>query len=100
MIDTVTPPAGATKRRPWLLAAGVLAIGLVWLGVLPWVETLPPVARHIRCQDEAEVDPSALFYTELPLVQELAHRREVLGGAAWRRGRWLHAPEKSSAESR
>jgi hypothetical protein len=99
MIGPCKPPAWPVPYRFWVLAAEVLVIGGVWLWLLPALETLAPIARHIRCQSEAGIDPSALFYTELPLVEELARRREAAGSKGCMGVRWLHTEERMFGES-
>jgi hypothetical protein len=59
-----------TQVRPsfsaWLrLAAGAVAVAVVWCGLLPRLLELEPVARHVSLMEERQVDPSAMYYTEL-----------------------------------
>lgn len=70
------PAAGV----PGLLAA--LCVGaVVWLVILPLVARGPAVGRHLRFMDDAAVNPSAMYYTELdrlPLRPSWADRHLVL----------------------
>lgn len=47
------------------LAFGFVIMAVVWCGLLPWLLTLGPVARHIGLMEERGVDPAAMYYTEL-----------------------------------
>ena len=59
--------------------AGIAAV--TWLVVLPRVGRLPPIARHVRAMEKAEVNPAAMVYTELdrlPLRPDWAHEQIML----------------------
>jgi hypothetical protein len=66
---------------PLRLAACVGIVALTWLVILPRVGRLPPIERHIRAMEEAEVNPAAMVYTELeriPFRPDWVHRQLVL----------------------
>jgi len=66
---------------PLRLAACAGIVALTWLVVLPRVGRLPPIARHVRAMEKAEVHPAAMVYTELerlPLRPDWAQRELVL----------------------
>jgi hypothetical protein len=47
------------------LLAGVVVMVIIWCGILPRLLDLPPVARHVALMEARQVDPSAMYYTEL-----------------------------------
>ena len=47
------------------LAAGAVVVIAVWCGILPRLLDLEPVARHVALMELRQVDPSAMYYTEL-----------------------------------
>lgn len=47
------------------LVAGAVVVIAVWCGLLPWLLSVAPVARHVRLMEERGVDPAAMYYTEL-----------------------------------
>lgn len=53
----------------------------VWCGLLPRVLSLEPVARHVGLMEDRDVDPAAMYYTELerlPLPPRWVADRVVL----------------------
>ena len=64
---TATSPRTATVTGPaaaWL-AAGIAAIGCVWCGLLPRLLRCSAVARHVELMEQLDVNPAAMYYTEL-----------------------------------
>lgn len=61
------------SRARLAVAAGLLAIG--WLFLLPWVARRPAVESHLRFLDQRGIDASALYYTDLPVLEEILARR-------------------------
>lgn len=59
------------RRIAWL------TLVLFWLVVLPRLEQCAPMAQHIAWLEAARIDPSAMFYSEMPIVLEMARRRET-----------------------
>lgn len=49
----------------------VAVVGLVWLVVLPWLGRFAPVRRHVDALHAAEINASAMFYSELDCQQWL-----------------------------
>jgi len=47
------------------LAAVCAVMTLLWCGVFPRLLRSPPLARHIELMDRREVNPAAMYYTEL-----------------------------------
>lgn len=66
----------ADKRRTGLLRlAGIcLMTAAIWLIVLPWVADFPPVARWLQWLDDHQVDPSAMYYTEVEAMRPTLER--------------------------
>lgn len=56
-----------------LLSAGLslVAIALVWLVFLPWLGQRPAVRRHVDALHAADINASAMFYSELECQQWL-----------------------------
>ena len=50
---------------PLKLAACAGMVAVAWLVVLPWIGRQPPILRHVRAMEEGDVNPAAMFYTEL-----------------------------------
>ncbi len=49
-------------------AVGLLS--LIWLVVLPWIGERSVVREHIRMMEQGNIDPSAMYYTELAGLEE------------------------------
>ncbi|RLS76790.1 MAG: hypothetical protein DWI03_08210 [Planctomycetota bacterium] len=67
------------------LAALGAAAALLWCGVFPRLLQCPALARHIELMDRREVNPAAMYYTELehlPLRPPWLERRVRLWPAA------------------
>lgn len=64
---------------------GLAALGLfaaaalvVWLGILPRMGQLGPIRTTIDRNESLGIDPTAKFYTELPLTPDTTWRMERL----------------------
>ncbi|MGC3972234.1 MAG: hypothetical protein QM775_34320 [Pirellulales bacterium] len=69
--------SAAPTTRQWAgLVATVCVVLVAWGVVLPRLNALPAVAEHIATQQRLEIDPAALFYTELKMSAGVAHRQE------------------------
>lgn len=51
-------------------------IALVWGIALPWIAKRPMVERRSDFLDDRGIDPSAMFYTELEMMDEILQRIE------------------------
>jgi hypothetical protein len=74
-------PDRPTSRQlaGWVKLVCALAIlGIIWLVVLPFIGQLPAVAQHIEDQQRRNIDPSAMYYSELEIMPAIAHRVERL----------------------
>jgi hypothetical protein len=59
----VTEPGN--RSRVVRLLGGAMLVAVVWCGLLPQLLAWPPIARHVALMEERQVDPSAMYYTEL-----------------------------------
>ena len=57
--------SGRGLARLGKLAVAVVAMAALWLGVLPALTRTSGAARHIRTMQEGQVNPGAMFYSEL-----------------------------------
>lgn len=60
-------------RLLWMLGA----VGLIWLVILPWMAGRPRMEAHLEWLDARGVDPSAMYYTELEMMQPIFDRMAV-----------------------
>ncbi len=60
----MTRPPSTISAVTRLLCGGA-AIAVIWCGLLPRLLEWEPVARHAALMEAREVDPSAIYYTEL-----------------------------------
>ncbi len=54
-----------THFSPGRLALVAGAVSVVWGVALPWLGRCLVVARHVTAMESLEVNPAAMFYTEL-----------------------------------
>jgi hypothetical protein len=65
----------------WRLAALLVAIGVIWCGLLPQLLRCAGVAGHVARMEERGINPAAMYYTELerlPVRPGWVERRIVL----------------------
>jgi hypothetical protein len=73
--------SGCRGRRNGLFALGgwVCVLGVIWLAVLPWWASRSAMQAHLDWLRARQVDPSAMYYTELeamkPLLRDLSARQ-------------------------
>lgn len=53
------------------LTAALAMLAAVWLVALPWAAARPRMAAHLEWLDEEKIDPSAMYYTELEMMQPI-----------------------------
>ncbi|MFG0290656.1 MAG: hypothetical protein ACF8CQ_20950 [Rhodopirellula sp. JB044] len=58
----------------------IAVLSIVWLVLLPAYARQPKMQRHLRWLDEKGIDPSAMYYTELDIMDDILakQRREQL----------------------
>lgn len=61
-------------RQRWLRAAAALAaVAAIWLVALPWLGEQRPIRQHVDALHEADINASAMFYSELECGYMLRH---------------------------
>ncbi len=66
-----------SRASPWLaLSLCTLAIALLWCVFLPWLSARPRVQQRLEFLAQRGIDPSAMFYTELDLMDTILDRIE------------------------
>lgn len=53
------------KRKLFSTIVTVFVMAAFWLVFLPWLGKQPPVRRHVDTLHAAEINASAMFYSEL-----------------------------------
>ena len=56
---------GSSHRRRLSAIAVLMSVALVWLVVLPWLGQRAPIRKHIDALHAADINASAMFYSEL-----------------------------------
>ncbi|TWT82905.1 hypothetical protein CA13_43680 [Planctomycetes bacterium CA13] len=56
-------------------AGSVVAVAIMWLVVLPGLSKRPAMRERLDWLDERGIDPSAMYYTELPVMEEILVRQ-------------------------
>lgn len=56
-----------------LILASV-AIGCIWMILLPWLASQPKMARQLQWLSDRKIDPSAMYYTELEVLDPILDR--------------------------
>ena len=56
------------------LSVGVIAI--VWCIILPWIARRPAMEERLQWLDDRGIDPSAMYYTELEMMEPILHQLE------------------------
>ncbi|MCA9140829.1 MAG: hypothetical protein KDB00_28860 [Planctomycetales bacterium] len=54
----------------------VFAIVVIWGGVLPRLAETETVQNRNRWLDEHKIDPAAMFYTDLPMMDDVLRKTE------------------------
>jgi hypothetical protein len=72
----VARPRGRAERIVRLMIAAGCITG-IWCVGLPWCAEQPVVQRRLEFLDEHDIDPSAMFYTELDAMDAILKRRGI-----------------------
>lgn len=59
------------NRKLIAASLSITAIALFWLVFLPWLGTQPAVRQHVDSLHAADINASAMFYSELECQQWL-----------------------------
>jgi len=63
----------------WINLLLVMAVGFyLWGVLLPWLGQHSAIAEHIELQRHHNIDPSAMYYSELETLPPIVHRLEKL----------------------
>ncbi len=65
------PPMDCSSRNRLRLALALAAVSLVWLVVLPALSAHPPIRARLDAHRAKGIDAGAMYYTELPLIDEV-----------------------------
>ncbi|WP_040768253.1 hypothetical protein [Novipirellula maiorica] len=64
--------------RAGLLAGSIAVLGIIWMVILPAYARQPQMRQHLKWLDDQGIDPSAMYYTELAVMEEiLAKQRQA-----------------------
>ena len=70
-------PMMRSRAGPWLaLSTCTLVIALLWCVYLPWLSVRPRVQERLEFLAQHGIDPSAMFYTELDVMDAILDRIE------------------------
>lgn len=75
----MSKPAPLNPRQGiYRLAAACVIASVCWLILLPALSKYPPMSARLQWLEEQQVDPSAMYYTEVealkPVLQQLNER--------------------------
>ncbi|WDQ17846.1 hypothetical protein [Rhodopirellula sp. P2] len=58
--------------------AGLIALlSIIWLVVLPAYARQPEMRQHLKWLDDQGIDPSAMYYTELDVMDEILAKQRL-----------------------
>ncbi|EMI18831.1 signal peptide protein [Rhodopirellula maiorica SM1] len=61
-----------------MLAGSIAVLGIIWMVILPAYARQPQMRQHLKWLDDQGIDPSAMYYTELAVMEEiLAKQRQA-----------------------
>lgn len=63
-----------TGRKRLLTSVALIALG--WLAILPWIAAQPQMKAHLDWLEAEKIDPSAMYYTELEVMEEILLRQQ------------------------
>ncbi|MFO0906004.1 MAG: hypothetical protein U0939_23555 [Pirellulales bacterium] len=81
----MSQPQRMRSRARVRFVASVAALSFIWLVVLPSIGRLTAVREHVARLEAARIDPSAMYYTELEMMNDVRdsvhdfHRRHPSG---------------------
>ena len=62
----------------WRLLIVVLIIGGLWGVVLPYAAETETVRARSRWLEEKQIDPAAMYYTDLPLMERILRKEPIV----------------------
>lgn len=72
----LSPSHNKHRANAARLAGCVAVVASIWLVVLPFVASRPEIRSYIEHNKDVGIDPSAKFYTELPVMPQVYDRVE------------------------
>ncbi|MFI4876023.1 MAG: hypothetical protein ACIALR_11815 [Blastopirellula sp. JB062] len=68
----------ALKTQKWLtLTLVVTVLAVIWLVLLPAYARQPEMSEHLQWLDRQGIDPSAMYYTELEVMERILQRQRT-----------------------
>ncbi|QDV66756.1 hypothetical protein Poly24_04440 [Rosistilla carotiformis] len=69
---------GLTDTKKLLsLVLAIAAVAVVWLVILPAYARQPAMTKHLQWLDDQGIDPSAMYYTELEVMEQILQRQRA-----------------------
>lgn len=67
---------GTRLRRVGVFRLGlsVCLLATLWLVVFPLLAELPTISKHLRWLNDRKINPGAMYYTELEVVEPILDR--------------------------
>lgn len=59
------------------LAGSLFVIGILWLGVFPWLADQPAMSRQIELREKQGIDLGSMFYTDLEIMGDVEANLEA-----------------------
>ncbi len=69
-METASPPKSRALGIAQL-AGSLCVIGILWLGVFPWLADQPAMSQRIKQREELGIDLGSMFYTDLEIMGEV-----------------------------
>ncbi|GAB5512919.1 hypothetical protein [Rhodopirellula baltica] len=63
--------------RAGALVGITLLLSIVWLVILPAYSRQPKMRQHLRWLDDRGIDPSAMYYTELEVMEDILAKQRL-----------------------
>lgn len=61
------------------LAGCIALLSVIWLVILPAYSRQPQMRQHLDWLDDQGIDPSAMYYTELEVMEEILSKQRQEG---------------------
>ncbi|MFG0264497.1 MAG: hypothetical protein ACF8AM_05010 [Rhodopirellula sp. JB055] len=60
------------------LAGSIALLSIIWLVVLPAYARQPEMHQHLKWLDDRGIDPSAMYYTELDVMDDILAKHRLV----------------------
>ncbi|MBA2115323.1 hypothetical protein [Bremerella alba] len=68
----------SSQTKKWLyLGLAIASVAVVWLVILPAYARQSEMSKHLQWLDQQGIDPSAMYYTELEVMEEILQRQRT-----------------------